>query len=44
METEETKLAALRASLLEGEQSGVTESFTIDEFIARKRSVKAKVK
>ena len=44
LEAEETKLAALRAALIEGEQSGAPESFGIEEFIARKRSVKSKAK
>jgi antitoxin ParD1/3/4 len=44
LEAEETKLAALRAALIEGEQSGAAESFGIEEFIARKRSAKSKAK
>ncbi len=35
LEEEEAKLEALRAALIEGEESGVAEEFDIDEFLAR---------
>ena len=36
LEAEETKLEALRAALIEGEQSGAAEPFDFDAFIAEK--------
>jgi len=33
LESQETKLAALRAALIEGEESGVIENFDFDEFL-----------
>jgi antitoxin ParD1/3/4 len=38
LEEQETKLAALRAALIEGEQSGPSAAFDIEAFIARKRA------
>ena len=38
LEEQETKLAALRAALIEGEQSGASTPFDFDSFIARKRA------
>jgi antitoxin ParD1/3/4 len=38
LEEQETKLAALRAALIEGEQSGLSSPFDFEAFIARKRS------
>ena len=37
LEERETKLAALRAALIEGETSGVSTPFDFDTFIERKR-------
>ena len=37
LEERETKLAALRAALVEGEQSGAATEFDVDAFLARKR-------
>jgi len=37
LEERETKLAALRAALIEGEQSGPATPFDFEAFIARKR-------
>jgi antitoxin ParD1/3/4 len=37
LEDQETKLAALRAALIEGEESGEPEAFDFEAFIARKR-------
>lgn len=37
LEEREAKLAALRAALIEGEESGPAAPFDIEEFIARKR-------
>ncbi len=37
LEEQETRLAALRAALVEGEQSGPSAPFDIEAFIARKR-------
>jgi antitoxin ParD1/3/4 len=37
LEEEETKLAALRAGLIEGETSGASTPFDFEAFIARKR-------
>ncbi len=36
LEEQETKLAALRAALVEGEASGASGAFSFDAFIARK--------
>jgi antitoxin ParD1/3/4 len=38
LEEQETKLAALRAALIEGERSGPSTSFDFEGFIARKRT------
>jgi antitoxin ParD1/3/4 len=38
LEESETKLEALRAALIEGEQSGPAVPFDFDAFLARKRS------
>lgn len=38
LEDHETRLAALRAALIEGEQSGEPEEFDFDSFIASKRA------
>ena len=38
LEEHETKLAALRAALVEGEQSGQPEPFDFDRFLERKRA------
>jgi antitoxin ParD1/3/4 len=38
LEEHETKLAALRAALIEGEQSGTSEPFDFDRFLERKRA------
>lgn len=40
LQDHETKLAALRAALIEGEESGPSEPFDFDAFIARKTSPK----
>jgi len=40
LEDQETKLAALRAALIEGENSGPSQPIDIDAFIARKRAKK----
>jgi antitoxin ParD1/3/4 len=37
LEDQETKLAALRAALIEGETSGAPEPFDFDAFLDRKR-------
>ncbi|MCC6775469.1 MAG: type II toxin-antitoxin system ParD family antitoxin [Hyphomicrobiales bacterium] len=37
LEEQEAKLAALRAALIEGEQSGPSTPFDFDDFISRKR-------
>ncbi|HLW70031.1 MAG TPA: type II toxin-antitoxin system ParD family antitoxin [Candidatus Binataceae bacterium] len=37
LEEQEAKLAALRAALIEGEQSGASTPFDFEAFIARKR-------
>lgn len=38
LEEQETKLAALRAALVEGETSGVSTPFDFDAFVERKRA------
>lgn len=38
LEDQETQLAALRAALVEGEQSGEAEPFDFDRFIAAKKA------
>lgn len=38
LEEQEAKLAALRAALIEGEQSGASTPFDFEAFIARKRA------
>jgi len=38
LEEQETALAALRAALIEGEQSGASTPFDFEAFIARKRA------
>lgn len=38
LEEHETKLAALRAALIEGEQSGPSQPFDFDHFLERKRA------
>lgn len=38
LEDQETRVAALRAALLAGEESGDAEEFDFDEFIASKKS------
>jgi antitoxin ParD1/3/4 len=38
LEEQEAKLEALRAALIEGEQSGPSTPFDFEEFIARKRA------
>ncbi|MDR2240754.1 MAG: type II toxin-antitoxin system ParD family antitoxin [Zoogloeaceae bacterium] len=38
LEEKETRLAALRTALIEGESSGASTPFDFDAFIARKRS------
>jgi len=40
LEERETKLAALRAALIEGEQSGAASEFDLEAFVARKQSTK----
>ena len=37
LEEQEAKLAALRAALVEGEQSGISSPFDFEDYIARKR-------
>ncbi len=44
LEEREAKLAALRAALIEGEQSGPPTSFDFNAFVARKRAAKTPVK
>jgi antitoxin ParD1/3/4 len=41
LEEQEAKLAALRAALIEGEQSGASTSFDFEAFIARKRAAQS---
>jgi antitoxin ParD1/3/4 len=38
LEEQETRLAALRAALIEGEESGAATPFDMEAFIARKRA------
>ncbi len=38
LEAEEAKLEALRAALIEGEESGIAEDFDFDTFLARKNA------
>ena len=38
LEEQEARLAALRAALIEGEQSGPSTPFDVEAFIARKRA------
>jgi antitoxin ParD1/3/4 len=40
LEEREARLAALRAALVEGEESGISKPLDFDAFIARKRRVK----
>ncbi|MDN5928331.1 MAG: type II toxin-antitoxin system ParD family antitoxin [Hyphomicrobiales bacterium] len=42
LEEQEAKLQALRAALIEGEESGPSEPFDFDAFVARKRAQKGK--
>ena len=44
LEQQETKLAALRAALVEGENSGASSAFDFEDFIARKREVKSSIR
>jgi len=44
LEEHEAKLEALRAALIEGEQSGASTPFDFDEFIERKRLERAQPK
>jgi antitoxin ParD1/3/4 len=41
LEEREAKLAALRAALIEGEQSGLSTPFDFEAFLARKRASSA---
>ncbi len=41
LEEQEAKLAALRAALIEGEQSGACTPFDFEAFIARKRAARS---
>jgi antitoxin ParD1/3/4 len=41
LEEQEAKLAALRAALIEGEQSGASTPFDFEAFIARKRAARS---
>jgi antitoxin ParD1/3/4 len=41
LEEQEATLAALRAALFEGEQSGPSTAFDFEEFIARKKSARS---
>jgi antitoxin ParD1/3/4 len=43
LEEQETKLAALRAALIDGEMSGQSTPFDFEAFIARKRGAKTRV-
>ncbi len=42
LEDQETKLAALRAALIEGEESGEPEAFDFEAFIASKRGAETR--
>lgn len=42
LEEHEAKLAALRAALIEGEQSGQATPFDVEAFIARKRESRSR--
>lgn len=42
LEAEETRLAALRAALIEGEESGASTPFDIEAFLASKRGPKGR--
>jgi len=42
LEEREARLQALRAALIEGEESGPAEPFDFDDFIARKKAARAK--
>lgn len=42
LEERETRLAALRAALIEGEESGASTPFDMEAFIARKRAENAR--
>lgn len=42
LEEEEAKLEALRAALIEGEESGPAESVDLEDFLARQRSKRAR--
>jgi antitoxin ParD1/3/4 len=42
LEEQETRLAALRAALIEGEKSGASTPFDVEAFIARKRAENAR--
>lgn len=42
LEEQEAYMAAVRAALIEGENSGPPEPFDFDEFIARKKAQRAK--
>ncbi len=41
LEDQETKLAALRAALIEGEESGPSTPFDFEAFVAKKRGKRA---
>jgi antitoxin ParD1/3/4 len=41
LEEQKAKLSALRAALVEGENSGPSTAFDFDRFIARKRKTKS---
>jgi antitoxin ParD1/3/4 len=40
LEERETRLSALRAALIEGEESGIAEGFDFDDFIAEMKATK----
>ena len=42
LEERETKLAALRAALVKGEESGTPATFDVDDFLSRKRTENTK--
>jgi len=44
LEERETRIAALRAALIEGEESGLSKPFDFEAFIGRKRKQKEKRK